>query len=285
MRKAFFLIVSIVSIMFSDCEAYKYEVSACAIFQNEAPYLKEWIEYHRLIGVEHFWLYNNSSTDDYKDVLKSYIKKGIVDLIDWPSPEDKDWTPYQKQAYCDCLKKATGKTHWLAVIDLDEFIVPNTCDTLQEFLLPYGNCGGILVHWQMFGTSGYWEIPEGSLMTECLYRKGEKEAHYNINVKSIVQPHRCQAFAVHHAIYKPGSSHHYPHDAGSGKIRIKQIQINHYWTRDEKFFREVKADRRARYEGNEWSENTIQNHLDRLDKEDDFSISRFLPALHQAVFQ
>ena len=61
--KIFFLIF----ILFSSLEAKSYNVSACAIFQNEAPYLKEWIEYHRLIGVEHFYLYNNGSTDNYDE--------------------------------------------------------------------------------------------------------------------------------------------------------------------------------------------------------------------------
>ena len=37
----------------------KYDVTLCAIFRNEALFLKEWIDYHRTIGIEHFYLYNN----------------------------------------------------------------------------------------------------------------------------------------------------------------------------------------------------------------------------------
>ena len=48
------------------------------MFRNEAAYLKEWIEYHHLAGVEHFWLYNNNSTDQWQDVLQPYIDWGIV---------------------------------------------------------------------------------------------------------------------------------------------------------------------------------------------------------------
>ena len=32
----------------------KYQVSICAIFKDEAPYIKEWIEFHKIVGVEHF---------------------------------------------------------------------------------------------------------------------------------------------------------------------------------------------------------------------------------------
>lgn len=33
-----------------------YYLSVCAIFKNEGPILKEWIEYHLLVGVDHFFL-------------------------------------------------------------------------------------------------------------------------------------------------------------------------------------------------------------------------------------
>ncbi len=50
---------------------YSYYLSIGAIFNDEADYLKEWIEYHRLAGpVEHFYLYNNNSQDHYLDVLQ-----------------------------------------------------------------------------------------------------------------------------------------------------------------------------------------------------------------------
>ena len=46
---------------------------ACAIFRDEAPYLAEWIAFHRLVGVEHFFLYDNGSTDDPRAVLDPLI--------------------------------------------------------------------------------------------------------------------------------------------------------------------------------------------------------------------
>ena len=46
-------------------------LAATAIFKNEAAYLAEWIEFYRLIGVEHIYLYDNCSTDNPKAVLDS----------------------------------------------------------------------------------------------------------------------------------------------------------------------------------------------------------------------
>ena len=53
-------------------------LSIAAIYRNEAPYLREWIEFHKLVGVERFFLYNNESTDDHRAVLAPYVEAGIV---------------------------------------------------------------------------------------------------------------------------------------------------------------------------------------------------------------
>mgnify|MGYP002522247983 CR=1 FL=1 len=43
----------------------KYRISICGIFKNESRFLKEWMEYYVMIGVDHFYMYNNNSEDDY----------------------------------------------------------------------------------------------------------------------------------------------------------------------------------------------------------------------------
>ena len=96
----------------------KYNVTICAIFKNEGKYFKEWIEWHKIIGIDHFYLYNNNSDDNYMDVLKPYIDEGTVDLIDWP------YDQAQMKAYADCIKNRSNEASWIGFIDLDEFIVP-----------------------------------------------------------------------------------------------------------------------------------------------------------------
>ncbi len=59
-----------------------YELGIASQFRDEAPYLKEWVEYHRMVGVDHFWLYNNSSIDNWEEVLQPYIDEGLVEVFD-----------------------------------------------------------------------------------------------------------------------------------------------------------------------------------------------------------
>lgn len=119
-------------ILLQETKEEKYNLSICAIFKNEAHYLKEWIEYHRLLGVDHFYLYNIGSRDFFQTVLLPYIKAGIVTLVNWPEalqyPGDDlayQWAlSVQVPAYENAVKfTAKDKTKWLVFLDIDEFLV------------------------------------------------------------------------------------------------------------------------------------------------------------------
>lgn len=125
----FTLTLHLAQVSFLLCQAepvYKYQLSACAIFQDEAPYLKEWIEFHRLVGVEHFYLYNHRSRDHYREVLKPYILSGVVELIDKPKVANRImvFNRLQCKCYNECLAKTRGISKWVAFIDIDEFLFP-----------------------------------------------------------------------------------------------------------------------------------------------------------------
>ncbi|MBQ7665956.1 MAG: glycosyltransferase family 92 protein, partial [Synergistaceae bacterium] len=137
----------------------KYYVSICAIFKDEGCYLKEWIEFHKIAGIEHFYLYNNFSSDNYLDVLAPYIKSGEVTLIDWPVPQG------QMSAYQDCFKRFKYETNWLAFIDIDEFIIPNKTDTIGEFLKSFEYRPAVLIYWRYFGSSGLIDRDINGLLT------------------------------------------------------------------------------------------------------------------------
>lgn len=103
------LIVFVLAVFIGGVQAKDY-LSVCAIFQDEAPYLREWIEYHRLMGAEHFYLYDNDSHDEFLEVLQPYINKRIVTLIDWPSSRDEEWVSHQILAYNHFVETVKNKT-------------------------------------------------------------------------------------------------------------------------------------------------------------------------------
>ena len=109
----------------------KYYISICTVFKDEAKFFNEWIDFHSMIGVDHFYLYNNFSSDNYIEILKPYIESGIVTLIDWP------YEKAQIQAFEDCYNKYKDETYWLTFIDVDEFFCPYYSDNLYEWISKY----------------------------------------------------------------------------------------------------------------------------------------------------
>lgn len=148
----------------------KYKVSVCAIFKDEAEYLKEWIEFHRIVGVDHFYLYNNFSKDDYRSVLNAYIETGLVTLIDWPVMQG------QMSAYKDCVENFQNETQWIGFIDIDEFVCPNEFDKIGDFLKRFRKRPIVIVYWRYFGSSGILRRNENTLVTESFFSCWEKYA-------------------------------------------------------------------------------------------------------------
>ncbi|MEE1110133.1 MAG: glycosyltransferase family 2 protein, partial [Lachnospiraceae bacterium] len=48
---------------FSRQGGRKHALAVVVIVKNEELYIREWIEYHRLAGISHIYLYDNGSTD------------------------------------------------------------------------------------------------------------------------------------------------------------------------------------------------------------------------------
>lgn len=236
----------------------KYTLSIAAIFQNEAIYLNEWIEYHHMHGVEHFWLYNNNSEDDYAKVLEPWIDDGIVELIQWPSVQNEnDWHHFsftvQTGAYNDALQKAKNVSKWLALIDTDEFIVSIDFFFISDCLeYEYSNVSGLCVNWQCYGTSNVKKCK--SMLNELVY-KMKWDHENNKYSKSIVQPlHVSHCPNPHYCIYNSGhwaiDSHYNRCNGCPSYVSIDKIRINHYWTRDEYFLYNVKLPRYIKWGSN-----------------------------------
>lgn len=185
----------------------KHLLSIVAIMKNEAPYLQEWIEYHRIIGVEKFYLYDNESNDNTYEILKPYINRGIVEYISFPG--DKQQIP----AYTHFINHYKQETHWVAVIDLDEFIVVKH-GTIQKILNHYNNAAQIIVPWVFFGSNGHIKKPNG-LVIENYTKRQKKPRLY----KSIINPQLAIKMQCHDHIV-------------AGKTvfpKMDKIMINHYY--------------------------------------------------------
>ena len=77
-RRADALCLPYLDVMFQNLFSPLNDAERCGrvvistMLQNEADALVEWIEYHALLGVEHFYIYDNNSRDDLRRRLQRY---------------------------------------------------------------------------------------------------------------------------------------------------------------------------------------------------------------------
>ncbi len=222
-----------------------YGLSIVAIIKNERNIL-EWIEYHRLVGVEHFYIYDNESTDGLEEKLKPYIEEGLVTYTYYPGKY------LQFKSYNDAIEKYKYDTKWLAVIDGDEYIVPmeegkNLLEILDGIERDYMNhimrhavyVGGVGVNWRDYGTSGHKTPVDGLIIEHYKYR-GEDDFYQNVHIKTIYNPRVVSNISNPH--YGSFISDKWINISENGSyIRgsyfydsmCKKIRINHYFSKSE----------------------------------------------------
>lgn len=222
-----------------------YYLAVCAIAKNEGPYFKEWIEWHHKMGVEKFYIYDNESTDCTKEVLQPYIESGLVEYVFWPGRK------MQLPAYDDCFEKHRTETRWLAIIDLDEFIMPIKNKNIPEYLRQMEDFSSVEINWLVYGSGGAKERQSGGVM-ERFRCHSLPEHKLNTHVKSIVDPRRvCTMIGCHEAARISGfaaDSHGTPLSKGFRDRKPQQdiIRINHYAVKSYEEFLSKRARGRAR---------------------------------------
>jgi len=97
---------------------FKYELAVVTCSKDESLYLLEWIEFYRLMGVDHIYFYDNGSTDNTKSLLGPYVDIGYVTYT-YIEGRGK-----QLEAYNNALTIGRENCRWMAFIDMDEYIVP-----------------------------------------------------------------------------------------------------------------------------------------------------------------
>jgi hypothetical protein len=106
-----------------------YTLAVCTMIHNERPYLAEWLLYHFALGVQHFVLYDNESSDGTTALLQPFIDRGLVTLVPWPG------RARQRQQIDACFQRESGLARWLACFDVDEFVVDVAAVATREALL------------------------------------------------------------------------------------------------------------------------------------------------------
>ena len=246
-----------------DVSAHTHYLAVCAIAKDEGPYFKEWIEWHLSVGVEKFYIYDNESTDETRKVLQPYVDAGIVEYNYFPGYR------MQLAAYDDCFERHRLDTRWIALIDLDEFIVPVKDKSITEFLRLHENAPAVEINWLVYGSSGKHEKTDEPVM-ERFTRHSLYDHHLNRFVKSIVNPRRVYGMiGCHEAARIDGRAEDTHGQPITRHFKERQplhdvMRINHYAVRSRQEF--IEKQNRGRASGR--THYVPDDYFDRFDLND-----------------
>lgn len=183
----------------------KYNLSVCAILNQNLKHIHEWIEYHLLVGVDHFYLYSNGGADFAKQALKSFVKKGIVTLVPWSEknpisdgPNGFMWAlSTQIPAYENAIYvRGASETKWLVCLDLNEYLVPPQTDKITEVLEKYNDYSGLILSCDCFDSSKARARIGSALVIENVDLVSPPQGNPNREVKKcIFKPALCKGFS------------------------------------------------------------------------------------------
>ncbi len=222
-----------------------------AIFKAEDDYLVEWIEFHRMMGVDHFILYDNGLEKSSQAILKPYCKKGIVTHIPFPDipglrdGKHADTLSIQQLAYGDFILRFSHYFKYILQLDIDEFLFPKSHNTIQDVLNHYNNSHleKIEINVTNFGDNGHLTKPSG-LVIENFTKSGNcvvprvvksvSSTKYLSKVYAHTSVHRfSHRFSIKNMLTK--LFFRYPIIV-KGKTANNLFQLNHYITKSKEEF-------------------------------------------------
>ena len=166
-----------------------YDLAVVSMFKNESMILGEWLAHHVGVGVQHFYLIDNGSTDDYLPVLTPYIHRGMLTLVVDPfravqgtsytiprfsldSSRMVEWSETPRRGnrqllggtqtilfnkhFLEIIKR---KTKWVLVVDQDEYIFSMRGSITDVLHSADSKCTELFVPWRMFGSGGHERQP------------------------------------------------------------------------------------------------------------------------------
>lgn len=177
-----------------QCPARKRYLWFVYVVRNEARLLVQNILHHLALGVDHFLVYDNESSDNLEESLEPFRKLGLVSLYKISGQG------VQLRAYDNALSKAKdANVSWLGAIDADEFLVSTRAvcipALLEQVYRQYNTSMAALgVNWRFPGRYNLMMNATSFPVENVAFAVGQPNKH----IKSIVHVPRTKNFVLPH---------------------------------------------------------------------------------------
>lgn len=228
----------------------KYYLSIASIFKNESWGMKEWLDHYRFHGVDHIYLVNDFSTDDYMSILNPYIEDGFVTLYQNDNPER--YTGRQIDINNKFFKPIVNDTQWIANLDLDEFLYSPKTINLKDIIRKYESYACLTANWVWFNSNGHVRQPSSIVKfftKRCeynakVYMKGPGSSSFEwieLNAPKVIlnSNFEISSFNVHSASINGNSINISIRDISNDP----ELLINHYQLQSREYWEKIKMNR------------------------------------------
>jgi len=282
--------------IFSD--DHFYFLGIVAILKGEDDYLVEWIEFHKMMGVDHFILYDNGLEKNTEVILSPYKKSGLVTHILFPhvkgSRDGKHVYTIRTQelAYADSIIRFRNHFQYLLQLDIDEFMFPRNDESIISVLKKFNpkKIKGFEVQHTNFGNNYHIKKPSGLVIENYLLTSTSNTQN---SVKSIGNTKFFSKFMkytnIHQFSYRLSIIDllnrilaGYPKKI-TGEMANKLFQLNHYYTKSqEEYLKKSIVNKKSWMTGKETKEKFLIIN-DKLNKIQNKNIIRFIPKLKENI--
>lgn len=157
----------------------------CTLFtavRNEAPFLLEWVAYHKVIGCDRIVVVSNDCTDGTSELLDALHAAGeVYHVAQTVGPDQRAQGEAARIANEQGLLEGSDWAIWL---DADEFLnIHVGRGHVEDLIEAIGPRHGALLHWRLFGDGGNKRF-DGRFLSEAYTDAHEDDTYLHLNLKT-----------------------------------------------------------------------------------------------------
>lgn len=175
----------------------RIKVAIVGMCKYENHYLREWVEYHKSIGIDKIFLFDNNDIDGEhpENVIKEYVTSNYVTVIDKRGMKSEP--NYNLQSYIcrEGYELASKDYDWIAIIDIDEYITLANIKNIKEFLTNsrFDDYECVRLNWKLYNDSDLLKVENNNYNLRNRFTKWKShplgKSIYRANLSGILKEH------------------------------------------------------------------------------------------------
>ncbi|MFC3087313.1 glycosyltransferase family 2 protein [Tabrizicola soli] len=169
--------------------------------KNEAPFLLEWVAYHKAIGFDEIVICSNPSNDGMEELLAALAEADEIRHLRTSVEAGQSPQTVASAAFTHEIGYRDGD--WYMWLDADEFLNVHVGDrNLDALIEAMGAAQCFLINWRIFGSNGHATFP-GRFLSPAFERASGLPFKGNLEVKSLFRKTASIAGFASVGIHRP----------------------------------------------------------------------------------